>query len=99
MALVLDNPKRVTDVVKMDTPLYTREEVVIPSGEGALEMGTIMARVTVGSATSAAKSGGNTGDGTLVLDPTTPVLASAKPGIYSARFTTTTSIRLNARAA
>ena len=94
MALVEDNPKRVSDVLKMDTPLYTREEVVILSGEGKLEIGTIITKLRVGAATSAAKSGGNTGNGTLVMDATTPALKGAAPGIYTARFTTTTSIRL-----
>lgn len=96
MALVEDNPKRVSDVLKMDTPLYTREEVVILSGEGKLEMGTVLAKLRIGAATSAAKSGGNTGNGTLVMDPTTPALKGAEPGIYTARFTTTTNIRLEA---
>lgn len=50
-----------------------------------LPRGTVMGQVTVGSATSAAKSGGNTGTGTLVLDVTTPVLANAIPGIYTVR--------------
>lgn len=45
-------------------------------------------------AASAAKSGGNTGNGTFVLDNTTPVLRHAKVGTYTARFITTTSIRL-----
>jgi len=45
-------------------------------------------------AASDAKSGGNTGDGTFVLDSTTPVLRRAKVGTYTARFITTTSIRL-----
>ncbi len=45
-------------------------------------------------AASDAKSGGNTGNGTFVLDNTTPVLRRAKVGTYTARFITTTSIRL-----
>lgn len=36
---------------------------------------------------SAAKSGGNTGNGTFVMDATTPVLANAQSGIYTARVT------------
>lgn len=39
------------------------------------------------AATSAAKSGGNTGNGTFVLDATTPVLANAVPGVYTLRCT------------
>lgn len=96
MALVEDNPKRVSDVLAMDTPLYTREQVTVLSGEGVLELGTVMAKLRVGAATSAAKSGGNTGNGTLVMDVSTPALLGAEPGIYTARFTTTTNIRLEA---
>lgn len=47
--------------------------------------GTVMGQITVGGATSAAKSGGNTGTGTLVLDVTTPVQANAKAGVYTVR--------------
>lgn len=46
------------------------------------------------SAVSAAKSGGNTGDGTFVVDVTTPVLAGGKSGVYTIRFLTTTSVRI-----
>lgn len=38
-------------------------------------------------ASSATKSGGNTGNGTFVLDPTTPVLSGAKAGVYTLRCT------------
>jgi hypothetical protein len=50
-----------------------------------VDAGTVVAKNTVGTATSAAKSGGNTGTGTLVLDATTPVLAGAKVGVYAVR--------------
>jgi hypothetical protein len=50
-----------------------------------LPRGTIMGQITVGSATSAAKAGGNTGTGTLVLDASTPVLANAVTGVYTVR--------------
>lgn len=49
--------------------------------------GTVMGQVTLGAATSAAKSGGNTGNGTLTLDATTPIVAGAKAGVYQVRFT------------
>lgn len=41
--------------------------------------------VAIGTAASAAKSGGNTGNGTLTMDGTTPVLAGAKAGVYTVR--------------
>lgn len=46
--------------------------------------GAVLGKIAIGAATSAAKSGGNTGNGTLTLDATTPVLL-AKAGIYTAR--------------
>lgn len=52
---------------------------------GTLKRGTVLGQKTMASATSAAKQGGNTGNGTLVMDVTTPVLANAKPGIYTVR--------------
>lgn len=51
----------------------------------AIEIGTVLGRRTIGAASSAAKTGGNTGNGTFVLDEATPVLAGAKPGIYTLR--------------
>lgn len=59
--------------------------VTIALGEGALTRGTLLGKITKGAVSAAAKSGGNTGDGTLVLDETTPLLQGAKPGIYTAK--------------
>jgi len=70
------------------------EEIIIASGAGVLYPGTVLGKITVGGASSAAKSGGNTGNGTFVLDATTPVLANAEPGVYALRFTSTTNVRL-----
>lgn len=47
--------------------------------------GTLLGQITLGAASKAAKSGGNTGDGTLTLDVTTPILANAQPGVYTVR--------------
>ena len=41
--------------------------------------------VPVGAASVAAKSGGNTGTGTLTMDATTPILAFAIAGVYAVR--------------
>lgn len=59
--------------------------IVIILGSGILAAGTVLGKVIKGAATSAAKTDGNTGDGTLTLDETTPILAKAKPGIYKVR--------------
>lgn len=53
----------------------------------ALLRGTVMGKITLGAVTSAAKAGGNTGTGTLTVDVVTPLLANARQGVYTVRFT------------
>lgn len=62
----------------------TNESRTVLSGQ-TLKAGHVVGRVSGGTATSAAKSGGNTGNGTCVVDATTPVLAKAKNGVYRLR--------------
>jgi hypothetical protein len=84
-------PRIVTDVVNHEiSPNWGREVLVLEEGSSTV-IGTVLARILLAGATSAAKSGGNTGNGTLVLDATTPLLAGAKTGIYSVRFTSATA--------
>lgn len=71
-------------IVAGDHPL-THKSITVLSGEGVLPRGTVMGQATIGAATSAAKSGGNTGNGTLTMDATTPVRAGAKVGVYQVR--------------
>lgn len=52
-----------------------------------LPRGTVLGQITLGTATAAAKGGGNTGNGTITMDVTTPVLANALAGVYTARCT------------
>ena len=47
--------------------------------------GTVLEETVFGTAASAVKSGGNTGNGTLTLDATTPTLFGALPGVYTVR--------------
>jgi len=47
--------------------------------------GALAATQGVATATPAAKSGGNTGGGTITMDITTPVGAGAKEGVYTVR--------------
>lgn len=61
--------------------------ITIARGQGKIPDGGVVAKMTAGSAVSVAKTGGNTGDGTLTLDATTPVLADAKTGVYQVRLT------------
>lgn len=81
--------KTATDVVKTEGPnRSSRDEGVLASGSGVVECGTVIGKIGVGAATSAAKSGGNTGNGTLTLDATTPVRDGAKVGVYRVRLKT-----------
>lgn len=50
-----------------------------------LKAGAVVGKIITDTATSAAKSGGNTGGGTCTMDGTTPVLAKAKVGVYQVR--------------
>lgn len=95
MTLVATFPKLAHDwlVHELDPQLFRRAGV-IASGSNAVTTGTVLGAVALGAAVSAAKSGGNTGDGTCVVDVTTPVLASAKSGVYKLRFTTLLNIRI-----
>lgn len=59
-------------------------KITLLSGQN-LTRGAVLGRAVTGTATAAAKSGGNTGGGTITMDATTPVQAGAKPGVYTAR--------------
>lgn len=50
-----------------------------------LTRGTVLGKITMGAASAAAKGGGNTGNGTITMDATTPIRANAQPGIYTVR--------------
>lgn len=68
-----------------DAALITGHGTLL-SGENRAR-GTVLGKITLGAASSAAKTGGNTGNGTLTLDGTTPILAKAKAGVYKFRIT------------
>lgn len=79
-------PKNVSDVVKMEEDgHFCREAYTLKSGFGVLDIGNVLGQITLGAASAAAKSGGNTGNGTFTIDVTTPILAEAQSGIYTAR--------------
>jgi hypothetical protein len=95
MTVVATFPKLTHDWLKheLDPQLYRRAGV-IKSGSGKVSTGQVLGSVPA-TPTSAAKSGGNTGNGTFVLDGTNPALANARPGQkLTLRFTTTTNVRL-----
>lgn len=71
----------------------SRDTVIVASGSGVVKACTIMGQLTIGSgatSTSAAKVG-NTGNGTLVPDASTPLLAGAQGGVYVVTFTSATA--------
>lgn len=59
-------------------------QITLISGQN-LVRGTVLGKIALGAVTSAAKSGGNTGGGTCTVDGTTPLLANAQVGVYTAR--------------
>lgn len=63
----------------------SRETIVLAITEALLAAGTVLAKAIYGAASSAAKAGGNTGNGALTLDVTTPILVGAKVGVYAVR--------------
>lgn len=62
----------------------SRDNAVLITGQN-LKAGAVLGKITVGAAVSAAKAGGNTGNGTLTLDVATPVRPGAKVGVYAVR--------------
>ncbi len=70
----------------------SREVGFVASGSGVLKAGTVLGKTELGSATATAKSGGNTGNGTISA---VTLLAGAKTGVYKLRFTAATTWTLS----
>lgn len=66
----------------------SREVGFVASGSGVLKAGAVLGLAVLGSALAAAKSGGNTGNGTISA---VTLLDGAKTGIYKLRFTSATA--------
>ena len=83
-------PGMIADLGQADIVTRIIETAAVGFGvavvQGTTDKGAKFA--TALAAASAAKSGGNTGNGTLTLDATTPVLAGAKVGVYTVRLIT-----------
>jgi hypothetical protein len=60
------------------------DPITLLSGQN-LVAGAAIGAIPAGTSASAAKSGGNTGNGTFVLDATTPILPRAIEGVYTLR--------------
>jgi len=65
--------------------MRSREEVVVAVSQ-TISAGEVLGKTAViaDATSSAAADAGNTGNGTITLDVTTPVLAAAMPGVYRA---------------
>lgn len=89
--MITTAPRVLTDVITHEVdPNWGRESLTLKAGSAAV-IGTVLARILLAAAVSAAKAGGNTGNGTLVMDATTPILAGARDGVYTVRFTSATA--------
>lgn len=60
--------------------------ITLQSGQNLLR-GAVLGRVSLGTAIAAPRSGGNTGNGTITMNVSTPVKVGAKVGVYTVRFT------------
>lgn len=72
-------------------PVVT-DSVTIAAGQN-LTRGTVLGKIIKGAASvvaaGAGAEGANTGDGTLTMNATTPILAGAKAGVYAVKCTAT----------
>lgn len=75
-------PRSVAFIMSEAAGALSRENIVV-AAEQEFPAGAPLSRVL--EAASAAKAGGNTGDGTFVLDAEAPLRADAKPGVYKLR--------------
>jgi hypothetical protein len=91
MATVLTERTYTGDWLKgeVEVPqLFSRDQITLKSNGSTvvtLQSGTVLGKIKAGTATSAAKSGGNTGNGTLTVDVSTPVVSGAQNGVYTVR--------------
>ncbi|MGF3022646.1 head decoration protein [Methylobacterium aquaticum] len=79
-------------VSESEGPFYSRDAVTIGLNQ-TLVPGQVLAALAVTAAVtaSAAADSGNTGNGTLALDPTTPVSSAVKDGAYRVVFNAPTT--------
>lgn len=86
--VLTDSGKRVGGYIigelESATGTYARERGTLALGTLG-KSGMVCGLIALGAASVAAKSGGNTGNGALTMDATTPVLSGAKSGVYTVR--------------
>jgi hypothetical protein len=67
---------------------FSRDAVVLAAGQSNILTGTVLGQKSAGADLIEVVPGGrNTGHGVLTMDPTTPILAGALPGVYTATCT------------
>lgn len=90
MATLYENRGTANFLVSEANGMYrSRDEGVVEAGaDPGLLAGRILGRKTLGAATAAAKSGGNTGNATISAVTLGP---GAKPGVYKVRHTAATA--------
>lgn len=69
----------------------SRGKAIIKAGSGVIVPGTVLGFVSTGSAAAGIKAGGNTGNGVVTMDATTPLQSGVKAGAYTVRFTAATA--------
>jgi hypothetical protein len=81
-------PKIQSDLLKWEVDrLFTRDSGVLKASN-IVDVGSPLGAIVSATVASAAKAGGNTGTGTLVVDATTPALSRAEAGVYTVRCVT-----------
>ncbi|NTF87502.1 head decoration protein [Agrobacterium rhizogenes] len=90
MTQILSDDRHTTAsyIVSEANGFRSREVGIVASGSGKLKAGTVLGKSSLGAATAAAKSGGNTGNGTISA---VTLLVGAKVGVYRLRFTAATA--------
>lgn len=69
---------------------FVRDVITLKSGGAACVLGQVLARLITAGASSETHAG-NTGNGAITLDATTPVLPNARPGVYTVKCTAAAS--------
>jgi hypothetical protein len=88
MSVSISELTRVSDVLLYEAGEevnFVREAITMLSGTAACIPGQLLGKITVGAATETHV--GNTGNGAMTIDATTPVLANAQVGVYTVRCT------------
>jgi hypothetical protein len=82
-------PNYISDfVLQEEDKEASRDAVTVLSGQN-LAIGTVLGKITIGAVSET--HAGNTGNGAMTLDATTPALANAQVGVYSAKCITAAS--------